>query len=324
MRNQKNVLAFSDFGIDDVITLLYAYYSEEINLVGIVADYGNISFEAAMTNVKFIQNLTGVTDVPIISGAVSSLTGQEPHYFTNIHGPFGLGPIIPQIETNHVIDENFYLINEIIERYKNDLYILSTGRLTSLATAFVLYPKTMSEVKEFYVMGGAFNVPGNVTPVAEANYFGDPYAANLLIQLAPKPVYLIPLDVTEYALVTTPMINQLTLFYKGQNDSVGQIIKPLFDYYNDFYKKNYPSMNGSPLHDTFTLWAISDSGKKNIYYEETPTFINTTRGESFGQSSGDFRKIVNKANWPVHNIALWFDYRAFINEFFLVMTTPRE
>lgn len=41
----KKVLLFGDVGIDDTIALLYGYFNEQIDIVGAVADYGNISRE---------------------------------------------------------------------------------------------------------------------------------------------------------------------------------------------------------------------------------------------------------------------------------------
>ncbi|WP_231893374.1 nucleoside hydrolase [Rossellomorea aquimaris] len=316
MSGKKKVLIISDFGIDDIVAVLYAYYSEEIEIVGIVSDYGNVSKRDALRNVKFLQNLTGITDIPVIGGAVSALTGHPPVFYPEVHGLEGLGPIIPEnIELNEdEISENFFEINGLIEKYAGELYIYSAGRLTSLATAFVLYPETMKKVKEFYVMGGAFHVPGNVTPVAEANFYGDPYAANLLIQLAPKKVHFLPLDVTMFAIITPAMINQLHEYYKKKGDKVGQIIKPMVDYYYSFYKKTYPDISGSPLHDLLALWALANGDK--VDFIEAPIRVAVNTGCTFGQSIGDFRKSEEKVNWRIHKIAKQFNYQQFIREVF--------
>ncbi|WP_299737774.1 nucleoside hydrolase [uncultured Rossellomorea sp.] len=316
MYDKKKVLVISDFGIDDIVAVLYAYYSDTIEIVGIVSDYGNVSKESALNNVKYLQGLTGITDIPVIRGAVSALTGAQPQFYPEVHGISGLGPIIPeQIELDsYEISENFYEINALIDKYAGELFIFSAGRLTSLATAFVLYPETMKKVKEFYVMGGAFHVPGNVTPTAEANFFGDPYAANILIQLAPKKIHLIPLDVTMYALITPSMIDSLHEYYLKSNDKVGQIIKPMVDYYYDFYKKTYPDISGSPLHDLLVIWALAD-GEKMIF-EEVPIRVAVNTGCTFGQSIGDFRQSKEKAPWRVHKIAKQFNYGQFITEVF--------
>lgn len=316
LSDKKKVLVISDFGIDDIVAVLYAYYSDTIEVVGIVSDYGNVSRESALKNVKYLQSITGITDIPVIGGAVSALTGTRPNFYPEVHGVAGLGPIVPDEMAFDPSDisENFYEIKELINQYAGELYIYSAGRLTSLATAFILYPETMKKVKEFYVMGGAFNVPGNVTPTAEANFYGDPYAANILIQLAPKKIHLIPLDVTMYALITPLMIDQLHEFYLKSNDKVGQIIKPMVDYYYGFYKKTYPDITGSPLHDLVAMWALADGGK--MIFEEVPIRVAVNTGCTFGQSVGDFRKSTDKEPWRVHKIAKQFHYGQFIKEVF--------
>ncbi|MGE6298116.1 nucleoside hydrolase, partial [Pseudalkalibacillus hwajinpoensis] len=39
----QKVLFFGDVGIDDTIALLFAYLSEGVDVIGIVACYGNVS-----------------------------------------------------------------------------------------------------------------------------------------------------------------------------------------------------------------------------------------------------------------------------------------
>ncbi|MGM0845410.1 MAG: nucleoside hydrolase [Bacillota bacterium] len=317
---KKKVLLFSDFGVDDVIALLYAFYSEEIEIVGIVADYGNVSKEAALKNVEYLQELTGAVR-PVIGGAVSPLTGDLPEYFPEIHGIAGLGPIIPE---NHDADEasleNFFEVRNIITKYQHDLTIFSAGRLTSLATAFILFPETMKLVNDIFLMGGAFGVPGNITPVAEANIYGDPYAANIVLQMSQKPVYIIPLDVTKYAIFTPQMINDMDQYFKETGDKVGGIIKPLVDYYQNFYKNTYPELAGSPLHDLLAIWSIKPGSE--MEFVKVPVKIEVNLGTTFGQSSADFRDSTELIDWKSHYVAVNFNYRAFIQDVFNTFKNP--
>jgi purine nucleosidase len=42
LKGGKKVLFFGDVGIDDTVALIYAHLTAKIDIVGIVADYGNV------------------------------------------------------------------------------------------------------------------------------------------------------------------------------------------------------------------------------------------------------------------------------------------
>lgn len=311
----EKILVFGDVGIDDTIALIYSYLNDQIDIVGIVADYGNISRENALANVHYVKNLLNVSEnIKIYAGAEVPTHGRKPTYFPEIHGEYGLGPITPPVVTNESVNENFYEVVEIIEKYGDELIIVNIGRLTSLATMFILYQNLMNKVKAYYLMGGAFWVPGNATAVSEANFYADPNAANIVLTYA-NNVTIIPLNVTEQAIVTPEMVNYI--------DERGQVelVKPLLDYYYDFYKKRNPSIQGSPMHDALTLMATIH--EKMLIYRTLPvTIVESIDSEARGQSIADIRPYENikEKQGKQHRIAFQLDYRQFFNEFMTVMT----
>lgn len=320
----KKVLLFGDIGIDDTIALIYAYLNDEIEVVGVVADYGNISRENAVANINYVRQMFDTPEtknVKIIEGALLPMTGEIPEYVTEIHGEFGLGPIIPPSVENGGVGENFHDVVEIIQQYQDELIIVNVGRLTSLATLFILYPYLMSQIKDYYIMGGAFWVPGNVTSVSEANFHGDPVAAQLVLNNA-ENVRIIPLNVTAYAIATPEMVDYI--------DQVGEVplIKKLLDYYYDFYKKRDPNVQGSPLHDVLTLMAIKDDDM--LTYRNLPVHIvQATKGTERGQSIADIRPFGNlqeetESGIKRHQIAFELDYTKFFNQFMGVMTGEED
>ncbi|PCC76350.1 nucleoside hydrolase, partial [Bacillus cereus] len=147
----KKVLLFTDLGIDDVFAILYTFFRKDIQLVGIVADYGNVSRENAIKNINYLKYISGRKEIPVFLGASVPLTGILVQYFPEVHGKVGLGPIIPP-----EIPYPIYPINDIykiINSNLDDLTIINLGRLSSLATSFILNLEAMRNVKEYICMG---------------------------------------------------------------------------------------------------------------------------------------------------------------------------
>lgn len=310
----KKVLFFSDAGIDDAIALILARFSNEIEVIGAVADYGNVSKEIASKNLYYLIHEVGGIPIPLIGGAESPLTSAVPTFYPEVHGVHGLGPIIPKENKNAKKLENFFEVVKLIQRYKDELVIVNTGRLTSLAVLFVLYKDLMKEVKSYYIMGGSFLHPGNVTTVAEANFYVDPVAANLVFTYA-QNVSVYPLNVTQYALITPKMVNYVDA--KGKS----KLTKPLLDhYYYNFYKKLFPKLEGSPVHDLMPFMALLDD--KMFTYHHSPIYVNT-EDLSRGESIADFRSSIKEAPFidrPTQRIAIDFDYSLFFKHYMSIMT----
>ena len=311
------MLIFGDIGIDDIMALLYGALNQDIDIIGVVADYGNISRKNALASVNYIRQLLNITtEFPIIVGAETPMTGEEPTYFPEIHGEFGLGPITPPQINGEGVSENFFDIVSIINKYENELIIVNIGRLTSLATMFILYRELMGKVSKYYIMGGAFWVPGNVTSVSEANIYGDPFAANVVLKYA-EDLTIIPLNVTQQAVATPEMINYI--------DKVGQIdiIKPMVDFYFNYYKARDPRIQGSPMHDVLTLMAVLYDDMFTYYY--LPVYIpQSLTGSTRGQTIADIRSYVTKDTDEDRKfrIAFQLDYESFYTHFMTTMTRP--
>ncbi|MGG1576217.1 nucleoside hydrolase [Fictibacillus sp. NRS-1165] len=311
----KYVLLFSDPGIDDALAIIYALLHPQIEIVGIVTGYGNVSAEQATDNAAYILQLAGRSDIPVIDGAQGPFSGELVTFYPEIHGPEGLGPIRPpeNIPGNH---KPFQEIFSIIKRYKNHLTIVDVGRSTSLAIAFLLDgEQSMKSVREIYVMGGAFNFPGNVTAVAEANFHGDPVASDLVLENGSN-ITILPLNVTNFSIVTTEIIDRIT---QQQTNPFSFLIKPIFDYYFNAYKKLIPGINGAPLHDVLTLFAV-------IAPEQFEYLLRRVRVEfsllSRGRTVADFRaKPTEEPKETLDRIVIGFNYQAFIQDFIRTLTT---
>ena len=74
---------------------------------------------------------------------------------------------------------------------------MAIGPLTNIALAIRLEPKIISLVKRIVYMGGAFDVPGNMTPAAEFNWWFDPEAAKMSVRAPFANQRIVGLDVCE-------------------------------------------------------------------------------------------------------------------------------
>ncbi|RMF87840.1 MAG: nucleoside hydrolase, partial [Nitrospinota bacterium] len=85
------------------------------------------------------------------------------------------------------------------------LTLIALGPLTNIAAAIEKDREQMARVKRIVVMGGAFGVPGNITPVAEFNIYVDPHAAQIVFA-AGLPLTVVGLDVTRKVRLTPQVV----------------------------------------------------------------------------------------------------------------------
>lgn len=309
----EKILLFGDPGIDDSLAIIYGLLHPELEIVGIVTSFGNVTQEQTEQNAAYLLSLAGREDIPLISGAKYPLSGESVTFYPEIHGPDGLGPIRPpdNIFPNIL---NFDEVFTIIEKYKNELIIVDVGRSSSLAISFILGGDIMNKVKAFYLMGGAFLVPGNVTAQAEANFYGDPIATNLVVERG-RNVTIIPLNVTNEAIVTPKVIDFIS---RKSANPFSILIEPIFDYYFEAYKKNVPGIQGAPIHDVVTLSAIVNP--MLIEYTSRRVTIELF-GEAKGESLADFRPTPNLESFPtLDRIGMQLNYQLFLQDFINIMT----
>ncbi|SDP52722.1 nucleoside hydrolase [Halobacillus aidingensis] len=312
MIHLRKVLIIADPGVDDAFAIMYALLHPEIEVVGIVAEYGNVSQDIALKNTAYLLQLAQEPDIPIIKGADKPLTGAPPEFFFDIHGAHGLGEIIPTIETpDH---ERFQKVYELIDTYGEDLTIINLSRFTSLALTYIQSESNIDKSGDIYVMGGAFFVPGNRTSVAEANVYGDPQAAKIVAAHG-ENVTFVPLNVSNRAVIPLDTIKKVA----AENDTpFSKIIFPIMDYYSTQYESIIPGIDGAPLHDvTLISYLMNPEDYKVV---ERQVSVNAI-GPSQGLTYADFRPAPEYIeDYPMHNIIIDFNRKAFIKDFVDIMT----
>ena len=189
------VIIDTDPGTDDAIALIAALNSPELDVLALTTVTGNASLEDATRNTLGLLACLGRSDILVYVGADTPLVG-EFELAENYHGPGGMTTPLPESESAPSAIPAERYIRDAARDSDGDLTIIALGPLTNIALAIQNEPDVMKQVKEIFVMGGAVEVGGNVTPYAEFNIYDDPRAANVVFD-SDIPITLVGLDVCE-------------------------------------------------------------------------------------------------------------------------------
>jgi inosine-uridine nucleoside N-ribohydrolase len=196
------VLIDTDPGIDDALALLFAWNSPEIRVEAITTVAGNVPLHAASTNLLRLLALRKPVPRPVVAAGATGPLARALTTATRYHGEDGLGdlPDWPEVERLPDSPGAVSVIVDAARRHERELTIVALGPLTNLALALKEDAVAVGRVGRIVAMGGAVDVPGNVTPTAEFNMFVDPEAAHRVLA-AGLPLELVPLDATRQAVL---------------------------------------------------------------------------------------------------------------------------
>lgn len=188
----KRLIIDTDTASDDAVALVMAFRLPEAHVEAVTTVAGNVALPLATRNALLTAELCGA-DVPVYMGSHKPLI--RPHVdATAVHGADGLGNIgYPDPQRT---PEQGHAVDALIARFLAEpgaLTLVTLGPLTNIALAILREPRFAAAVKECYVMGGAANVIGNVTPSAEYNIWCDPEAARIVFHSG-MPLTMVPFE----------------------------------------------------------------------------------------------------------------------------------
>ena len=191
-----------DTGTDDALALAYAVESPAIDLVAVTTVAGNVDVEKATANTLAVLDWLGAAETPVHRGASRPLV--RPHQgATHVHHAGGLGGAeIPPSARSIGADRGPAAIIRLARGRPGELTLVCLGPLTNLAIALNVEPRLPELLKAVVIMGGAYHVPGNTTPLAEFNIFIDPEAAQQVFAAPFADLTAVGLDVTHQVALT--------------------------------------------------------------------------------------------------------------------------
>ena len=299
----RRVIIDTDPGIDDALALMLALRSPQLRIEAITTVAGNVPLDDCVTNAFHILRAAGIENQPPVARGCAVPLRREPVTASHVHGADGLGDIsairepdgsprypapAEPVVSAHAAD----LIAELAARQPGEITVVALGPLTNIATALERAPEAMGKLAGLIVMGGSLNGMGNVTPVAEFNFFADPDAAQVVVR-SELPVTLVGLDVTHRARIR----RETFLERAEQSQAAGagflrDVSKQYFDFAESHGKRE------CFLHDPLAVGVAIDPSF--VHTEGFAADVETQGRLTAGMVVADRRDILREEN---HNVA---------------------
>jgi purine nucleosidase len=170
----------TDVGADDAVAIMMALRHPGVQVEAITTVAGNVGVDQATRNALYLVEFCG-TPVPIYRGVGQPMLREPSNaqevFGTDGMGDLGLDPPQGKPQQEHAVDA---LIRHALDAPR-EITLVTLGPLTNIALALLKEPDLTLALRDIYVMGGAANALGNVTPSAEFNVWADPEAAKLVL-----------------------------------------------------------------------------------------------------------------------------------------------
>ena len=262
MNGRKIILDIDSVG-DDILAVFFAALHPDFDLLGINAVSGaSGSIDQATKVALHTVEVTG-RKIPVYRGAEGplvkeqkNLLGDPVNFFASLEDKYGdrLQEMNKAEETSLFEEKEvaWDFIIRMAHQYGEKLSIVCTGPITNLAVAIQKDPSIATMIGVVFVLGGAFHIPGNITPVSEYNIFADPEAAQLVFTSGAS-VTLVPLDICENNFFADSMLTRDALFDITSNSQspVAKYMERKFPIYIDVWR-SYFQLAGFPMDDVIT------------------------------------------------------------------------
>lgn len=180
-------------GIDSAIGLALSCFDQNIDIKLVATSHGVVSLDASTQNTLHLLDVFN-KNIPVCKGTSKPMIKRPIE--GSVNGLNGLG--------NYVYDATF--TNKFIAGYGVELIyktLVSSdkkmtyvcfGPLTNLATLLTTYRNAKDYIDKIYVLGGSLNEIGNMSPFAEANFYIDPHAAQVVLN-SELDITIIPIQI---------------------------------------------------------------------------------------------------------------------------------
>ncbi|MDW3219578.1 MAG: nucleoside hydrolase [Acidimicrobiales bacterium] len=198
----RRFLIDTDTASDDAVALVMALRHPDVQVEAITVSCGNVGLDQAVQNALYTVEFCGA-DVPVHAGAQRPMmrTLETAQY---VHGADGMGDCgLPLSGRTPAEGRGCDVLVDTILGAPGEITLVTLGPLTNVALAVMRAPEIVDAVDRVVVMGGTgVNGPGNVSAMAEYNFWADPEAAQIVARSG-LPLELVGWDISIASAVVT-------------------------------------------------------------------------------------------------------------------------
>ena len=170
----------TDTASDDAVAIVMALRHPDVRVEALTVAAGNVGLDQAVQNALYTVELCGAS-TPVYAGCAKPIM-RSLETAQNIHGADGMGdcglPVHGRAPTpGRAVD---VLVDTILGS-PGEITLVCLGPLSNVATALLRAPEIAGAVERVVIMGGTgVHGPGNISAMAEFNFWADPEAAHIV------------------------------------------------------------------------------------------------------------------------------------------------
>lgn len=277
-RIRQCVIIDTDPGIDDMLALLLALGSPELDIRGVSVSYGNTVVENAYRNAVSILRRAGQRTTLGV-GARRPLK-RPLAVARDTHGESGLG--YASVPPAGVILDFVKSLDRLLAEQSQPVTLVTLGPVTSLALALRSDPELVrAKVARHIAMIGNVAAMGNTTRYSEFNAWCDPEALDIVLR-AELPTEMVGLDVTREIVLAPHEITRLQ--HAGAGAPHARWIQDALRFYMEFHKQA-EGLDGCIVNDVLPIAALLKP--ECLTFEERHIVVDLDDGEHRGHTRVD-------------------------------------